>query len=144
MLAWLRQRAPEKVDEALAAELAGAFPSASESLRRHALIESGYGLDPLVEGVRQDSLDDLERTLLALLSEYEAGSRARRAQVRHIVITAREHAQLASRNQKVDEAKRALKTEMTLWLLTWLENPPAFPVWVQLRKSVLCARPVNF
>ena len=120
--------------EALAAELAASFPTASESLLRKALIESGLPLDPLVEGVRQDSLDDLDRTLAALLGEYESG---RRREVRQLVIRAREHAELSSRNSRVDENLRALKQEMALWLRTWLENPPMFPVWVTLRRKII-------
>jgi len=52
--------------------------------------------------------------------------------VRHVVITSKEHARLATRNP----AKRAEKEEMILWLLTWLENPPLFAAWVRLRRSV--------
>jgi hypothetical protein len=137
MLEWLGRRAPERITEALAAELAGAFPDASESLRRHALLDAGLPLDAVVEGVRQDNFDELERTLQALLAEYEAGSTARKRQVRHIVMTAREHAVLASRNPRVEDAKRAMKSEMALWLLTWLENPPAFPVWIALRRQAI-------
>lgn len=131
ILEWLAERRPARVTEAVAAELAGAFPDASESLQRHALLDSGLPLDPLVEGVRQDSFENLERTLRALLAEYEAGSPARRNQVRHIVQVAREHAALAARKLRPD------KVEMAQWILTWLENPPAFPVWVELRRRAL-------
>jgi hypothetical protein len=48
------------------------------------------------------------------------------------VITAKDHARLAMR--KTNEEKRALKEEMILWMLTWLENPGVFPIWVALRK----------
>jgi hypothetical protein len=27
-----------------------------------------------------------------------------------------------------------MKAEMALWLHTWLENPPLFGAWVELRK----------
>ena len=91
-------------------------------------------LDPLVEGVRQDSLEHLERSLEALRVEYESG---RHAEVRQVVIRAREHAELAARNRRLDEDRRALKKEMVLWLHTWLENPPMFPVWVTLRRKVI-------
>lgn len=127
---WIAARAPERLTEAFAAELAAAFPDASESLRRHTLRECGLPMDALVEGVRQESLEELERTLVALLAEYEAGSDVRRRQVRQIVITAREHAMWAAR-------KHPEKQETERWLLTWLENPPAFPIWVKLRRAVL-------
>jgi hypothetical protein len=97
---------------------------------RAALLECGLALAPLVEGVRQDSLENLERTLVALGAEYAAGDAARRKQVRAVVIEARRHAALASR--------RKPKGEELLWLRTWLENPPLFAEWVDLRRRA-CA-----
>jgi hypothetical protein len=87
----------------------------------------------MVEGVRQESFDQLEASLLAMLDEYSRGAAARRAAVRRLVITAKDHARLAARH----EEKRAEKEEMVLWLLTWLENPPLFPDWVRLRRARL-------
>lgn len=81
----------------------------------------------MVEGVRQDNLDNLERSLLALLSEYEAGGQDRRKRIRSLVISAKAHARWASRS-------KPQKTEMVLWLQTWLENPAVFPVWADLRR----------
>jgi hypothetical protein len=69
---------------------------------------------------------------LRLLDEYEHGNPARRAAVRRVVITSKEHARLAARNP----AKRAEKEEMILWMVTWLENPPLFADWVRLRRGV--------
>ena len=85
-------------------------------------------LAPMVEGVRQEVLEGLERTLRALLNEYEAGDAARRVAVRRLVIEAKDHAKLAAR-------KNPAKQEMILWMLTWLENPPLFPAWLKLRKT---------
>ncbi|MCX7603763.1 MAG: hypothetical protein N2036_06785 [Bryobacteraceae bacterium] len=132
ILAWLRSRGASRVDEALAAELRGAFPDASDSTIRRALLESGLELDPLVEGVRQDTLDHLERTLLALAREYERSAAERRARIRQIVLTAREHARLASRRKPKDEE--------LLWLRTWLENPLVFETWVKLRRRACSGR----
>jgi hypothetical protein len=131
ILAWLRSQGASRVDEALAARLREAFPGVSATTLRRALLESGLELDPLIEGVRQDSLDHLERTLLALAREYERGDAARRAAVRQLVITARDHARLASRRKPKDEE--------LLWLRTWLENPPVFADWVRLRRRA-CQR----
>jgi hypothetical protein len=102
----------------------------SESYLRKLLRASGVPLAPLVEGVRQETLQALEESLSRMLFEYEHGDRERKALVRKSVITAKDHARLAARNPD----KRAMKEEMLLWLLTWLENPPLFPEWVRLRK----------
>lgn len=112
------------------------IPDVSPKLLRQALIESGLELTPMVEGVRQDSFEQLERTLLALSAEYVAGDAAWRRQVRGAVITARQHADWAMRNPHSSEELREEKTEMVLWLRTWLENPPLFSSWLMLRKRV--------
>ncbi len=132
ILAWLRSQGVKRVDEALAARLRAEFAGVSESTIRRALRESGLELDPLVEGVRQDTLEDLERTLLALAAEYEQGGAARRAQVRALVLTARRHTELA--------ARRKPKDEELLWLRTWLENPRVFPAWARLRRRACSGR----
>ncbi|MBI5084296.1 MAG: hypothetical protein HZB13_06835 [Acidobacteria bacterium] len=76
----------------------------------------------------------MERTLLALAGEYEAGGAGRRMEVRQKVITARQHAEWASRSHGVDESRRAAKAEVLLWIRIWLENPPLFAAWASLRK----------
>lgn len=87
---------------------------------------------PLVEGIRQDSFPELERTLLAMLGEYLPADRARRQQCRNCVITAKDHAKLAL--LKDDSDSRVDREEMILWMRTWLENPGVFPQWLALRK----------
>lgn len=127
VLAHLRLRGNAAVDEREFTELKRAFPDCSERLLRSVLRDSGLPLSAVVEGVRQDSLDDLEQSLLALLSEYEAGDQARRKQIRRLVITAKTHARWANRS-------KPQKIEMVLWLQTWLENPAVFPLWASLRR----------
>ena len=95
----------------------------SESYLRKLLRESGMPLSPMVDGVHQSSLEVLETSLLALLSEYEAGNAARKMEVRKVVIAAK------------DQAGWTRKEENVLWLTTWLENPPLFPAWAQIKKS---------
>lgn len=126
IIQWLKGRNAGRVDEALAFRAAAEHAGVSGRTLRAAFLESGLMLDPMVEGVRQDSLANLERTLLALAAEYRAGGEARRRQVRAVVIEARRHAALASR--------RKPKAEQLLWLRTWLENPPLFAGWVELRR----------
>jgi hypothetical protein len=111
----------------LAAELA---PVPEHELRR-LLRESGLRLAPLVEGVRQNTLVELERTLCALAEEYVRAGVDRRRTIRRLAITARDHARLAARRTEASPLKR----EMILWMNTWLENPEAFSLWVVLRKQ---------
>jgi hypothetical protein len=127
---WLEQRRLEQIGEAEFAELRAALAPVSEDYLRKLVRECGVPLAPLVEGVRQGTLDELEDSLLQLLAEYQSADAPRRAAIRRVVITAKDHARLASR---VPE-KRAEKEEMILWLTTWLENPPVFPDWVRIRR----------
>lgn len=100
-------------------------------------------MHPLVEGVRQDSLAELERTLTALASEYaealERGDRERAGRARRLVLSSKEHTRLALRHPKLSQEKKAEKQEILLWLAVWLENPRIFRDWVALRKRLLCA-----
>ena len=118
----------------------------SEGYLRKLLRESAVPLAPLVEGIRQDSLDALERTLLAVLREYEAGDKSRKADCRRAVITAKNHARWAQQRTERDSGpfcavqrkkEKPEKEETILWLLTWLENPSVFPLWLALRRKVL-------
>jgi hypothetical protein len=130
---WLETVKPEQVGDREWDELRRLLAPVSESYLRKLLRESGVPLAPLVEGVRQETLEALESSLMRMLREYEAGSRERKALVRKAVITAKDHARLAARKEEV----RAEKQEMILWMLTWLENPALFPDWLRLRKNVL-------
>lgn len=103
----------------------------SDSYLRKTLRDSGVPLSPLVEGVRQDSLEHLERTLLALLEEYRAAEALSGRTVRGLLITAKEHARLALRGPR---ANRELREEAILWITIWLEDPELFPSWLALRK----------
>jgi len=147
ILAWLADHNWDSVTESRAGELTQAFPDCSDDTRRAAMLESGTTLAPLVEGVVQDSYKHLEATLGALLGEYlaarESGDAPRRQLIRSVVIRAKEHTELAAHNPKTHDLKRALKLEMALWLRTWLENPPLFPAWVELRKRQIFAAPAQ-
>ncbi len=126
LIQWLRRQGAEQVDESLAFRAAAEHPGVSGRTLRAALLECGLKLAPMVEGVRQDTAENLARTLLALAAEYEEGDAARRRQVRAAVIEARQHAVFASRNKP--------KEEDLLWLRVWLENPPLFAEWLELRR----------
>lgn len=120
---WIEQHEPSVIGQEEFDQLARALSPVSESYLRKLLRESGAHLSPMVEGVRQSNLGALELSLLALLTEYEAGDAAHRQAVRRLVITAKEHARWTN------------KQEHLLWLTTWLENPPLFPAWALLRRE---------
>lgn len=126
---------PAVINEGLAASLRAQLAPCSDLLFRTLLKECGVPLAPLVEGVSQDDLVSLERTLLGLAQEYREPHLKRRC--RQLVVQAKDHARLVARNLKVDPDKRALKEEMILWILTWLENPAVFEVWVPMRKDFI-------
>jgi hypothetical protein len=134
---WIAERHSERVvepiNEAEYAEIRSALAPISESYLRKLLRDSGVPLDPMVEGVRQGSFDELQQSLERLLEIYESGDAARKRAVRAIVITAKDHARLAAHSKSASPEKRSEKEEMILWLLTWLENPGVFPEWVRLR-----------
>ncbi len=127
----------ERIGEETFGELARVLAPVSESYLRRLLRESGVPLSPLVEGVRQDSFAELERTLEAIGREYAgavaAGNAPRAQACRRAVITAKDHARFALR--KLTGAAREAKEEMALWMLTWLENPGVFSTWLALRKK---------
>ncbi len=134
LAAWIDRERPAEIGEPEWEELHRLLAPVSDGylrrLLRNTSRDSGIALAPLVEGVRQESFDALEASLLRLLAEYERSDLERRMAVRRLVIAAREHARWASR----DDTKRTEKEEMILWMLTWLENSPLFPEWVRLRR----------
>jgi hypothetical protein len=138
---FLAREKPPVIDERVRETLREVLAPVSEKRLRDLLLDSGWPLAPMVEGVRQEDLTHLERTLLALSQQYRDAARsvdrALQARIRGIVRVGKDHARLVARNPKVDEIKRAGKQEMILWMLTWLENPEVFELWVGLRKARL-------
>ena len=128
---WLERERPARIGEMEWAMLHVDLAPISGSHLRRLLRESGVPLAPLVEGVRQESFEALESSLLGFLQEYERSDVAGRTAVRRVVIEAKEHARWAARIPE----KRAEKEEMALWMVTWLDNPPLFPQWVRLRRE---------
>jgi hypothetical protein len=133
LAAWLAREAPDRIGDHEWDELRTLLAPISENYLRKLLRDSGAPLDPLIEGVRQETLDALEASLAGFLQEYEQGDRDRRRSVRQAVISAKDHARWASRKKETE----AEKQEMILWMTTWLENPPLFPEWVRLRRGAL-------
>lgn len=135
--AWLRERAPVEVVLSDFEELLRLLAPITESDLRHRLRETGAPLHPLVAGVDQTTYAALRSSLLRLSESYERGAPETRRLTRQIVITAKDHARLAANNQRVAPERRAEKAEMAAWMLTWLENPAVFTVWVALRAKAL-------
>lgn len=135
---YLARRRPARIGEAEWRELGEVLRPVSESYLRRLVRQAGLPMDPIVEGVRQDSFEDLERTLLALQRAYmlamEAGQTERARLCRRAVIEAKDHARLAARRAGATPEQRAVKEEMASWMLLWLENPEIFPSWLSLRK----------
>jgi hypothetical protein len=131
VLHWLERNRPARIGEKEWAMLHVEIGPVSGSTLRRLLRDSGVPLAPLVEGVRQETFEALESSLLSMLREYEGGDAAYRTSIRRLVIEAKDHARWAARIPE----KRSVKQEMALWMLTWLENPPLFPQWVRLRRQ---------
>ena len=122
----------------MAEEIRLAIGGVTAGRLRGLLRNSAAALDPLVEGVRQDSWEQLERTLGALGALYETGSLETRRRCRGEVIQARQHALWAVRRLE-DEARRE-RERMREAMLVWLENPPVFRAWAEARRR-LASRP---
>lgn len=133
----LKEAALPIVDEALYARLRQEFAEVSERTMREILRHAAVPLAPVVEGVNQETLQTLERTLAGLAAEYEEGDAGRKRFIREVVITAKDHAWLAAHGPKVAQEKKAQKREMLLWIQTWLENPGLFAAWAALRRRTL-------
>ena len=125
--AWLAEHDPPRIEPQHIKQLLNDLAPIKEVTVRRFLRESQWPLAPLVEGVRQDNEDNLQRTLIALAHEYETNPTATRA----AVLTARQHAEWNLRRNPADSHL----TEAMLWIRTWLENPTIFETWSKLRRS---------
>lgn len=99
----------------------------SASYLRRRLLERGQEIHVLIEGVRQDSQANLERTLTALAAVYENQP----SEARQRVLESRMHLDFALRK----DPGNPLRQIVLLHLRTWLENPPVYPLWVSLQKK---------
>jgi hypothetical protein len=125
---WLASKAIERVTEQDFSDLVRTFPEIKARTLRQALRESGLNLAAMVDGVRQDSLLELARTLSALQNEYQAAADdpPRQRRIRSLVIESKAHARFAS-------ARKPEKQEMVEWMLVWLQDPSLFDTWARLR-----------
>lgn len=133
ILDWLDSNQPALVDTETVVQIRLSVGDVSDHTLRHALLESGFPLDPLVEGVNQSTPVDLARTLLVLAGLYAKAEPARRQAIRAMVIEAKTHARFAASNRRLHPARLEEKREALLWISTWLDNPPLFPMWLNVR-----------
>src|SRR5437763_11337467 len=84
--AYLNRTRPAAITEAESSEIARELAPVSEGYLRDLLRNCGVPLDALIEGVRQDSFEDLERTLGRLQVEYESGDAVVKRRCRNLVI----------------------------------------------------------
>lgn len=125
---WLAAVRPARIGEAEFEAAGVALEDIPPRELRRLLRDSGLPLDPLIEGVRQGSFEELARTLAALSGAYERRPREARA----LVIEAKDHAKLTAR--RLEGEARAARESMVEWMLVWLENPPVFPAWLAARR----------
>jgi hypothetical protein len=85
------------------------------------------------------TLEEAEMCLVRLdelLRKFQAaGERAAAERVREVARLGRRRAEMIARNHKVDEKKRAEKTEIAQWFAIWLDTPDAFFDWLEVRKQ---------
>jgi hypothetical protein len=55
--------------------------------------------------------------------------------VRETALKGKSRAQMISKNEKVEEKKRAEKAEIAEWFTIWLGSPEVFENWVLLRQN---------
>lgn len=128
---WLADKRPRVIDEELLEEIRQSLAPVSPSYLRRLIRDCGYPATPLVEGVRQSDLAELERTLVGLQKIYQQPDAKSKQAARRLVLEAKQHARLALGRGKLE------KQEAITWMTVWLENPGLFETWAQLRKSAL-------
>lgn len=82
-------------------------------------------LHPLIEGIRQDDLNNLVRTLSNLAQLYESEPVPARA----AVLESKTHTNLLIARNPQDPWRK----QVLLHLNTWLENPHIYPLWAALQ-----------
>jgi hypothetical protein len=135
---YLERRRPEAVTGDVWHELLRTLAPVSESYLRELVRATGLPFAQPYAGIRQHGFEELEASLREMLAVYQEavadGDRQRARYCRKQVIAAKDKAGFAARNPRTPAEKQAVKLEMIEWMMVWLENPPVFPEWVELRK----------
>lgn len=103
-----------------------AATQASEGYLRRLLRASGLPLDPRVEGILSDNMEQLERTLGALAAIYDSD----KTSTRQLVLDSKRHHRMALLRRPADE----WRNEVLLHINTWLENPGIYRIWAELER----------
>jgi hypothetical protein len=82
------------------------------------------------------SMTDMTREYEAALS---AGDKTRAADCRRAVLQGKDRLKLLLRRASLTPQKREEKQELLQWFLVWLEAPPLFPAWLELRVRAAAA-----
>jgi hypothetical protein len=114
----------------------------SESSLREWLADAGIPVDQPYRGVETKTMEALEQSLVAMTELY-VGVPDARGVCRATVIASKDRTRFASKNQKVESDKRALKAEMVEWMLVWLDDPAMFPAWAAIRRKVKHSSPMS-
>ena len=120
----------EYVSPALFEELIEKLGTTSDQLRRR-LRQTKIQMHPLIEGVRQDSLENLMQTLSKLAGLYPEQPESTRARV----LESKRHTQFLLRRNPNDSWRKAVLLHQN----TWLENPAIYPLWASLQKKTASA-----
>ena len=135
---WLAARAVTAIGETEWRAALSELAPISESYLRDLLRATGLPFAQPYAGIRQKSFADLEHDLHEMLHVYaeamRTGDRQRARYCRRQVIAAKDRARFIAGSAKTSAEKKAQKDEMAAWMLVWLENPPVFPGWVEIRK----------
>lgn len=120
----------EYVSPALFEELIEKLGTTSDQLRR-LLRQTELRLHPLIEGVRQDSRENLMQTLAKLAELYPEQPKNTRARV----LESKRHTQFLLQRNPNDSWRKAVLLHQN----TWLENPAIYPLWASLQKKTASA-----
>ena len=137
---YLETRQPPAISEAVCGRNCWPLSApVSESYLRDLLLHTGLPFEQPYTGINQHSLEELERSLLDMLTVYSSavadGDRQRARYCRRVVIAAKDRAKFLCRDGRTTPEKRSQKEEMAQWMLVWLENPVVFPAWAEARKK---------
>jgi hypothetical protein len=155
----LNENPPPLVDRRV---LAAICREAERALHRDKPVSRAYVLDVLSEtqipieralgGLPVDlrgrihfhDLDTAAASLADMTSEYQAarvsGDKTRAEDCRRAVRKGKDRLKLLLRRANLSPQKREEKQELLQWFLVWLEAPPLFPVWLELRRAAAAKR----
>lgn len=115
------------------------------------LSETQVPIDPSLGGLPLDLRDRVHfhdraaaaASLTDMTREYEAarasGDKTRSEDCRRAVRKGKDRLKLLLRRTSLSPQKREEKQELLQWFLVWLEAPPLYPAWLELRRRAMGA-----